>query len=171
MSCRASEHPHDDQREANSIRVLIVGYGNPLRGDDAVGWKAAERLEQLLKLPGVEIQTGHQLLPELADPLSRAELAILIDASCDGPAGQVSCRPVVPAGSGQPGMTHGFEPPDLLACARSVFGRCAKTMLFTISAQSFEHGAELTEPARRALDEVVQSVCDLVEGWLSATCS
>ena len=27
-------------------RVLIIGYGNPLRGDDGFGWHAAERLRE-----------------------------------------------------------------------------------------------------------------------------
>ena len=25
-------------------RLLIIGYGNPLRGDDGLGWRAAEDL-------------------------------------------------------------------------------------------------------------------------------
>ena len=33
--------------EISNPKFLIIGYGNPLRGDDGVGWAAIERLEKL----------------------------------------------------------------------------------------------------------------------------
>jgi hypothetical protein len=50
-------------------QVLIVGYGNPLRGDDGLGWRAAERLRTVIQDAGVEILALHQLTPELMETL------------------------------------------------------------------------------------------------------
>jgi hydrogenase maturation protease len=49
--------------------TLIIGYGNPLREDDGVGWQVAD---QLLKNSegSIKVLTAHQLTPELAEPIS-----------------------------------------------------------------------------------------------------
>jgi hypothetical protein len=64
-------------------RVLIIGYGNPLRTDDGLGWRAAYRLAASLKDAPVEALAVHQLTPELGE------------AICGGswmPAGLGACR-------------------------------------------------------------------------------
>ena len=61
--------------------VLVIGYGNPLRGDDGAGWKAAELLAEDPRLAGAVVLARHQLTPELADDVSRASLVVLVDAS------------------------------------------------------------------------------------------
>jgi len=65
--------------------VLIIGIGNPSRGDDALGPLAAQRLAELA-LPGVEVLTDFQLQVEHAlDLLGRRE-AIFVDAAATGEA-------------------------------------------------------------------------------------
>ena len=43
--------------------LLIIGYGNPLRGDDGFGWHAALRLREIIHDDGIEILPVHQLTP------------------------------------------------------------------------------------------------------------
>ena len=50
--------------------LLVIGWGNPLRGDDAFGFLAAERLIPLL--PEAEVLAVHQLTPELMDSVRQA---------------------------------------------------------------------------------------------------
>ena len=59
--------------------ILVIGYGNDLRSDDAVGQKVANAIAAW-KLPQVTSLCVHQLTPELASFLATAELAIFIDA-------------------------------------------------------------------------------------------
>jgi Ni,Fe-hydrogenase maturation factor len=47
-------------------RILIVAYGNPMRCDDGVAWRAADALETNSCGGNVEILRRHQLAPELA---------------------------------------------------------------------------------------------------------
>ena len=61
--------------------VLVIGYGNALRTDDGIGWHVAERLADDARLDGVMVIQRHQLTPELALDISRADLVVLIDAS------------------------------------------------------------------------------------------
>jgi len=58
--------------------VLIVGYGNPLRGDDGWDGTPPKRCGQPCRI--AEIITVHQLTPELAEEASRAELVVFLDA-------------------------------------------------------------------------------------------
>jgi hydrogenase maturation protease len=61
-------------------RILIIGYGNPLKSDDGLGWHAAQELSRELTPPGVKVIRAHQLTPELAEEASTAELVLFIDA-------------------------------------------------------------------------------------------
>ena len=83
-----AQPPRDD--------VLVIGYGNALRGDDAVGLRAAERLAADGRLPGARIDACHQLTPELAADIAAARLVVLVDARENGgTAGDVRLEQVV----------------------------------------------------------------------------
>src|ERR1035437_5223745 len=102
-------------------RILIVGYGTQIRGDDALGWRAAERLRELVTDPSVEILTLHQLAPELMEPLSQADLAVFIDAGVGPEPGAVLERRLDPRPSGSASFTHHATPEALLWGARALY--------------------------------------------------
>ena len=52
--------------------IVIFGYGNPLRGDDAVGFLVARELEIRLTGTGVRVISTHQLNPEHAEILAQS---------------------------------------------------------------------------------------------------
>ena len=58
-------------------RVLIIGYGNPLRGDDGIGWVAARKLGQRFEdEPRVVDQRAGIQHRERAAPEQRVEAAL-----------------------------------------------------------------------------------------------
>src|SRR5579884_2097858 len=58
---------------------LVIGYGNPLREDDAVGLRAAELVDS-------GAYRCHQLTPELASVVADASMVIFLDAArCEKP--------------------------------------------------------------------------------------
>ncbi len=75
--------------------TLVIGYGNPLRTDDAAGPEVARRLACVR--PDVEVMTPQQLVPELAASIARASTVVFIDAAIGGSPGTVQCDPVRPA--------------------------------------------------------------------------
>ena len=52
--------------------VLVIGYGNPLRGDDGIGWSAANALAEGMQDDRVRIVACIQLTPELAESIAQA---------------------------------------------------------------------------------------------------
>ncbi len=144
-------------------RVVVIGIGNPLRGDDGIGWHAAQRLEALAFPPeSVRVVTTHQLLPELAELLSRADLALFIDATVDGAASEIRIRDVPPQ-PGQTAFSHAFTPEALLHAARDWYGHAPRGLLFTIGGEDFGHTDALSEQVRAALPDLVSRVCRLID--------
>ena len=162
--------------------MLVVACGNTLRGDDAVGPAVGDLLAACLSGTGASVLVSDQLLPELADDASRAELIVFVDAAADRPAGSVSIRPVAPrgasaesAGAGgaarEPAsemrsldpFSHGMGPEDVLSLARDLYGATPEAVLVSVGAESFEPGAELSGPVRRAIPDAVEAVLRAIE--------
>jgi hydrogenase maturation protease len=62
--------------------TVVIGLGNPVRCDDAVGLHAAEAVARLLEadpVPGVHVTTSSRAGLELVDLLTGAAHAIIID--------------------------------------------------------------------------------------------
>lgn len=65
--------------------LLVIGLGNPLMGDEGVGWHVAERLAGDGRLPEhVEVICGGTDLLRYAGELERRRGVVLIDAIQDG---------------------------------------------------------------------------------------
>jgi hydrogenase maturation protease len=139
-------------------RVLIIGYGNPLRGDDGFGWQAATRLLGLVADPEVEVMAVQQLTPELMEPISRAGRVVFIDAAAAGEPG-VLREVSVAADAESRRFTHHATPGGLLAGAAALFGRAPEATLYSVPGQDFGFGESLTPAVEKALAEVVARVC------------
>ncbi|MBZ5701048.1 MAG: hydrogenase maturation protease [Acidobacteriia bacterium] len=140
-------------------RVLIVACGNPLRGDDAAGWRIAEALEARLPAAENEVVTCRQLTPELAERMSRAETVLFVDASATAAPGSVSLEPVAAARAAAATLTHHLEPAALLGLTRLLYGRAPRrAFALLIGGQSFSLAEELSEPVRRALPEALGKI-------------
>lgn len=141
--------------------VLVIGYGNPLRQDDGVGWHVAERLSETADAAAVRCLALHQLTPDLAAPLSRAALAIFIDARDGGTPGSAACRLLQPAETTPESFSHRLDPPALLAATRSVYGTCPDSYLITVSGGAFGYGEKLSLEVESAVGAVLEGVAAL----------
>lgn len=135
--------------------LLVIGYGNTLRGDDGVGPRVAEAVGSL-RLPGVNTLICQQLSPEHADPISRADAVVFVDAAVDAPK-EVQLRPLEPNESPQL-MAHAADPRTMLALAREVFGHVPRAWWLTIPAVNLEFSETLSLEAQRGLEEAVKRI-------------
>jgi hydrogenase maturation protease len=111
--------------------LLVIGYGNSLRGDDGIGPVVAEAVN-CLNLPGVRTLCCPLLAPELADTISRAREVIFVDASAE-PLEGVRWQKLTPGDTSQL-MAHSADPRTLLALARDIFGHAPKAWWLTLPA-------------------------------------
>lgn len=141
------------------IDLLIIGYGNPLRGDDGVGWHVVEALDS--HLPAASMVTVHQLTPEWSDTISRAGRVIFVDAALGDSPGKVEVFPLY-ASPTQTG-SHETTPGALLGMAGDLFGRCPPAFMVTIVGASFELSEALSAPVAKAVPVAVSRVLELAE--------
>ena len=138
------------------MTVLIIGYGNPLRGDDAFGYRAAEELQaSFIDHREAVVLPVHQLTPELAADIARSARVIFIDAAAEGEPGKLESRPVMPV-SGGAAFTHSATPEGLLAMALALYGAVPPAVLYSVRGESFAYGAPLTQRVELALAAVVR---------------
>ncbi len=145
-------------------KVMLIGYGNPLRSDDAIGWRAAGELSRELASDEVEIVACHQLNPEMAEAVAQTKLVIFIDACTDGTPGRVTRKEVRPAAFSPDMMSHHLDPASLLACASELYGKAPKAVVICVTGDCFGFGRELTPTVERAFPGVVELARGLIEG-------
>jgi hydrogenase maturation protease len=137
------------------IPLLLIGYGNTLRGDDGVGVRVAEAIDAL-RLPGIHTMVCQQLSPEHADAVSQANCVLFVDAAVGEPR-EVQFRELEPGHTTQL-MTHAADPATLLALALNVFGHAPRAWCVTIPAFEMGFSEELSAEAQRALSQAVEQI-------------
>lgn len=154
---------------------LLIGIGNPLRGDDGV---AARLLAELAhegpregsppRGPGAEFKAVHQLTPELALAVAAAERVLFIDAWANPSGAEPWIETLLP----RPGEgvnldaaclgAHGWGPLALVSLAELLYGWRGEAALLRVPAFAFPHGPGFST----ALEQGLPLARDLVRRWL-----
>ena len=147
--------------------MLIFAWGNPSRGDDALGPALVERIAAARpthpEWGELALLTDFQLQPEHALDLDGHGRVLFVDASvsCASPFVFDRLRP-------QPGFgytTHAMQPEALLAVFRQVTGRePPPAWLLTIRGHAFELGEPLGAAAQAHLPAAIAFVESFLAG-------
>lgn len=167
---RAARQPSEAGREPAAAprgrrrQLLVIGYGNTLRGDDGAGPAAAERV-RAWALPHVTVITCHQLTPELADACRRADFVVFVDALTPGPE---------PAGLRFERL-HQLRPPSysphavscpcsLLSLTRDLYEATPEGWIAGIPGEAFDACDTLSNLTRGHLEEALRRIRILADG-------
>jgi len=151
-------------------RVLIIAYGNPLRCDDGLAWRAAQDLSRLPLRDDVEIITCHQLTPELAFPIRSASRIIFLDAARTGAPGQLVSVPLQPLPEFS-SSTHHCSPAAILSLARELYGVTPEAILLSVCGHCFDLGETLSSEVFETLPRLVALVEELSKPQTAARSS
>ena len=146
--------------------TLLIGYGNPDRGDDGVAWhllnlilkKSGCKEDDLFSSDiihvhdGLDIWYNFQLLPEMAETVAGYDRVIFIDAHTGEVKEEISLVPVEPEFQNSP-LTHHFTPPSCLALAQSLTGKYPEAWLLSVRGHEFAFSRELTAKTRELVDK------------------
>ncbi len=142
--------------------ILVIGYGNPLRTDDAIGERLAQLMVARFDDESFRMITAYQLTPELMEPISQAQLVIFIDARVGTVPGQVDWEDVEPeAGAGA--FTHQVSPATLLGAAHDLYGSTPIGVLISIIGSNFEYGSELSTELNTMLPDLAEQVESIIK--------
>lgn len=151
---------------ASSGRIMVIGIGNPDRGDDAVGLVAARLLRD--RLPAeVEVATRSGNMLSLLDDWQGCDTVVCIDAAAPcGTPGRLHCLDLdaaeLPTGS-RPAACHGLGLDHAIALGRALgcVPRCI--VIYAIEGASFEMGASLTPAVSAALAPALEAIVAHIE--------
>jgi hydrogenase maturation protease len=144
--------------------ILVIGYGNPLCGDDGVGPCVVEDMALANDKAHLDVEylSLRQLTPELAEPISRAQAVIFVDAAMGGTVGEILCRVLQPSaestGTTQGAFTHHVSASLLLESARLLYGNCPAAYLYTINGENFNLGDSFSEKVEAALPSLQEQL-------------
>ena len=140
-------------------KILLFGYGNPGRGDDALGPELIGRIAQL-HLAAVECQNDMQLQVEHVTDLAACDQVLFIDAdmSCAEPFDFSEISAV----KDDSYTSHAMSPTALLHAYRQVYGKDAPpAFLLRIRGYDFELGDLLSDQASANLATATKLVLEL----------
>lgn len=139
---------------------LVIGLGNPLMGDEGVGWHAVQALAPCLP-PDTEALWGGTDLLRLAGAIEGRTRVILVDALLDpGEPGVVSVFHGLAGLDEHTGHAHHLSLAESLRLLRldSPALDSTRFTLVAISVASSSFGAELSPPLAAALPQAVDCV-------------
>lgn len=142
---------------------LVIGYGNPLRADDGIGWEVARRLAEALPAGQATVIAVHQLTPELAEPIAGAGRAIFVDASARGAPGDIVVQAITLPAAAAVAFSHDTAPGTLLGLAEALYGAAPPAVLVSVAGADFGYGGELSEEVLAALPRVVDAIRALLD--------
>jgi len=151
------------------MNVLVLGLGNVLMNDDAIGVLAVERLQQEYQFPeGVKVVDGGTLGLDLLPFIEDADQLLIIDAlEMKADPGSVFrlVGEEVPRAFASKLSVHQMGLQDLLAVA-DLQGYAPRELIFWgVQPASVEMNMELSPPVAAAMDELIQSVVSELGNW------
>lgn len=165
---------------ATARRTIVVGLGNPILGDDGVGWRVAEEVARRSSLP-VNVEAGDAPVAieclsvgglTLMEHLVGWDRAVLVDSVVGGgcPLGTIRCsslasfhRPL-----GHLDSSHDASLPDAIAAGRAV-GAVLPDEITVVAVETERcetFGEALSPPVEAAVQSAASLVADLLDGYL-----
>lgn len=142
--------------------ILVFGWGNPSRGDDALGPLLVERIEAL-GLPHVECLTDFQLQVEHALDLENRERILFVDASIKAEP-PFSVSHIAPARDAT-FSTHAITPESVMQVFVDLHDDDPPPcFLLAIRGERFELGEDLSSNAQRHLEEALSWSRQWIDG-------
>jgi hydrogenase maturation protease len=146
------------------MRELILGLGNPLRGDDGVGCRLIEELAGRELPPGVQVLDGGAAGLELLDLMEGWEGVIIVDAA------EMGCRPgeflrFTPAGVRLASIADYFSLhhaglDEVLALANALSRTLPEIVIFGVQPTEVGWGAGLSPAVEAALPALADAVLE-----------
>ena len=144
--------------------TLIIGIGNPLRGDDGVGPFLAQTIAAR-QIPGVQAISAHQLLPEHAALLAEVERVLFVDACLvDFPEEAVVRAERLQPEARAAKLSHQITPERLLLLTDLLWGRVPEAWLIAVPVAQIAVGEGLSACCQRQAARALRLIAEELLG-------
>jgi len=157
-------------------KYIIMGYGNPDRGDDGVAFYIINRLLSVNGLLSMDLFSQEiiplnsttdlwfnlQLLPEVANILGNYETALFIDAHTSEINEEIQFIEIDAIYQTSP-FTHHISPQTCLAITKEIFGKAPKSYLVSILGTEFQFTTHLSQKTNSLADMAINQILEMIE--------
>ena len=153
------------QKNNKKDRILFMGIGNYLMGDEGVGVHAANRLYQYSLPDTVDIVDGGTGGFHLLDYFESYQKIVLVDATLDGnPAGTVRMiKPRFASDFPKAMSTHDIGLKDMMSSLQ-LLGKIPEIYLFVVSIETIQQqGVELTDEIEAMMPSLLSQVSHKIQ--------
>ena len=155
------------------MKTLVIGLGNPILGDDGVGWRVVEEIARITTdWPDIEVDCVALGGLSLMERLTGCERVILVDSIFTGekPNGTVSLfrlTELPDLSSGHTTAVHDTSLHNALKVGRSLdipLPRDEDVLIVAIEAENvYDFSETLSPPVKAALPQAVEAVLQLIQ--------
>ncbi len=142
--------------------TLIIGLGNPLRGDDGIGVRVAQALAEQKLPPGVDVVDGGTQGLGIVNLLQGRQRVIFVDAANIGAApGQFRRFTLDEArlpGNNRRLSLHNANLQDALLLAQALNMLPSEVVIFGVQPDSLQWKASLSPAVEAALPQLLEAV-------------
>ena len=160
-------------------KFILLGYGNPDRGDDGA---ALYLLMELIKkfnpdksilsdfqeagflelTPEIDLWFNLQLYPELSQDLANYERAIFIDAHTAEIPDLLLVQEINPCYKNSP-FTHHLTPASCLELAEKLYQHAPKATLVTVRGYAFDFSRDLSPQTQKLAKQALQIILEMIQ--------
>ena len=155
------------------MKTLVIGLGNPILGDDGVGWAIAANVSEQLSLSNQHVEVDCAALGGLSlmERMLGYDRVVLVDSMETGqnPVGSVQVFPLASLPNPMAGHSASAHDTSLITALKTAERLGAsipiKVDVVAIEAQNvYDFSEELSPPVAAAVPFAAQAILDLLQG-------
>ena len=141
--------------------ILIIGIGNPFRGDDGAGWAVVDALEGKVDA-GIKLSKIRGDIAELLDVFANYSTVYLIDAcstnALPGHWQRIDARRSPLPQENSQTSTHGLSLSQAIALAKTLDQLPSKLIIYAIAGDLYHLSPTLSPPVAQVISIVAQNI-------------
>lgn len=147
--------------------VLVYGYGNPGRQDDALGNEMVKLIQEWLdehELKCMSTDSNYQLNIEDADKISEYDVVVFVDATLEG-IHEYKFAKLEPQDDKVEFTMHAVSPSYVLHLSNKLFKKQPEAYVLAIKGYEWDLKEGLTDNAKLNLEQAFQFLTRQLAGW------
>ena len=152
------------------VKVLVYGYGNPGRQDDALGIEMVKMIDKWTaehQITNIETDSNYQLNVEDAEKISHKDVVVFIDASQED-ISEYKFSHLESSSEKVEFTMHAVSPEYVLHVCKDLFGKSPKTCLMGIKGYEWNFHEGLSNNASLNLEQAFQFLTRKLEAYIDA---
>ena len=144
-------------------KILVIGYGNSLAGDDALGFYTVKKLLETDLPQNTTAKYIHQLMPEHSLEFTGYDKIIFIDAEESEIPGEIRHREIHRSDlKDTAAAAHEFTLDSILLMGYWLYGKMPEIHLITVTGCNFDTGESMTPAVEAGIPGVIEAVFSII---------